>query len=261
MCYLLGANLHFPNIKPYFLSPVNGEKIYIILDPCHMVKLIRNCLGDLGYLHDGEGKIIKWALFGELVKLQNESGLHCATRIRSRHIQYYKEKIKVKLDVQTFSLSVADGLEYCDQDLNIKAFQESEGAVEFCRKINNIFDLLNTRNTFSKLSYKGPLFKGSENMFKKSVNEFINYLSSLTLPNGDNILKSNRKTGFLGLIVCLLSVQGIFNELVKTDILQFLLTYKLSQDHLEMFFLLYDEEVDSQIIQHHCSLRMPLNVY
>lgn len=236
MAHLLGANLHFPGIKSFFLNPTNKEKIYIILDACHMVKLVRNTLGDWGILHDSNGKIIKWAVFNELVKLQNESGLHCATRIRSRHISYTKEKMKVKLAVQTFSSSVADALEYCDKDLNIKSFEDSQGTVEFCRNMNDIFDLLNTRNALSKLPYKRPLFKDSEDFLKTSITNFVTYLSSLNGHNGKNILLSNRKTGFLGLIVCLLSVQGLFDDLIKTETLKFLLTYKLSQDHLEMFF-------------------------
>lgn len=144
--------------------------------------------------------------------------------------------MKVKLAVQTFSLSVADALEYCDQDLSIKSFQNSQGTVKFCRNINNIFDLLNTRNALGKYSFNRPLFKGSEEFLKTSISDFVTYLSSLRGPNGQNVLLTNRKTEFLGLVVCLLSVQGLFDDLVKTNTLQFLLTYKLSQDHLEMFF-------------------------
>lgn len=144
--------------------------------------------------------------------------------------------MKVKLAVQTFSSSVADALEYCDEDLNIKSFEDSQGTVKFCRMINNIFDLLNTRNALSKVSFKRPLFKTGEEYLKTFISDFVTYLSSLNGPNGQNILITNRKTGFLGLIVCMVSVQGLFDDLVKTDLLQFLLTYKLSQDHLEMFF-------------------------
>ncbi|CAH2018522.1 unnamed protein product [Acanthoscelides obtectus] len=46
--------------------------------------------------------------------------------------------MKVKLAVQTFSASVGDALEYCNQDLNITKFRGSEATVSFCRKINNI---------------------------------------------------------------------------------------------------------------------------
>lgn len=46
-CALLGADLKLgANFKPYFINPSNDEKIYIIFDPPHMVKLLRNVIGD-----------------------------------------------------------------------------------------------------------------------------------------------------------------------------------------------------------------------
>lgn len=47
-CELLGAKLKINckqttcDFKPFIENPINKEKIYIILDPCHMEKLIRN---------------------------------------------------------------------------------------------------------------------------------------------------------------------------------------------------------------------------
>lgn len=236
MAKLLGADLTFPNTRPYFSNPCNQENIHIILDACHMIKLVRNTLGDWGSLYNGEGSSINWHYFKELVKLQEETGLHCATKLKSRHVNYYKEKMRVKLAVQTFSTSVSDALEYCSKDLNIPAFNGCEATVEFCRNLNNIFDFLNTRNFLGSTPYKKPLYKGSESFLKTFVNNSINYLSSLKSPDKVDILLTGRKTGFLGLIICLISINNLFSELVKTDVMKFFLTYKLSQDHLEMFF-------------------------
>lgn len=236
MANLLGANLSFPGTKPYFINTNNNEKIHVILDACHMIKLVRNTLGDLGTLIDGEGNFIKWDYFKHLVNLQEESGLSCATKLRKRHINYHKEKMRVKLAVQTFSSSVGDALDYCWNDLNIPSFQGEEATAMFCRNVNNIFDLLNTRNFLGKTQFKKPLYKGSETFLTNFVNSSISYLSTLTNSNNINILATNRKTGFLGLIICLISVKNLFEDLVKGEVINFLLTYKLSQDHLEMFF-------------------------
>jgi len=115
--------------------------------------------------------------------------------------------------------------------------QKSMASATFCRRINNIFDVLNTRNFLGRNKYKRPLNKSSSVFLNDFVENNCNYLSSLRTINGERLIQSSRKTGFLGLMVSLKSVQNLFNELVISDgILDFLLSYKLSQDHLEMFF-------------------------
>jgi hypothetical protein len=47
--------------------------------------------------------------------------------------------------------------------------------------------------------------------------------------------KSKRKTGFLGFLLCINAVVGLAEDLVNVEnpVLKYLLTYKMSQDHLE----------------------------
>ena len=53
-----------------------------------------------------------------------------------------------------------------------------------------------------------------------------------------SILTSKRKTGFLGFLLCIKSVLGLAGDLVNVEnpVFKYLLTYKMSQDHLELFF-------------------------
>ena len=45
----LGASLQPLKLKPYFLHPLDpSRKIYILLDVCHMLKVVRNTLGEGG---------------------------------------------------------------------------------------------------------------------------------------------------------------------------------------------------------------------
>ena len=64
------------------------------------------------------------------------------------------------------------------------------------------------------------------------------YISGLKEPSGTLMTTSRRKTGFIGFLTAIKSTKEIFRELVgKEDApLRYLLTYKLSQDHLELFF-------------------------
>lgn len=42
----LGASLYPSNIEPWFKHPCSNERVHIILNPCHVVKLVRNALRD-----------------------------------------------------------------------------------------------------------------------------------------------------------------------------------------------------------------------
>lgn len=242
MANVLGASLYYPDLKPYFKHPVTQDTVHIILDPCHMVKLLRNTLGDWGLLFNFNNEAIKWNYFKKLVNIQNESGLHAATKIKTRHICYFKEKMKVNLAVQMFSNSVADAILYCKNDLQMAEFDGAEPTVEFCRRINNIFDILNTRNYLSKSPYNKPISNFSKQEIIIYIEDSIKYLESLQCLEKKpkiglrSIIKSERKTGFIGLIVSLTSLCNLTKELISTGQLSFILSYKFSQDHIEMLF-------------------------
>jgi len=143
--------------------------------------------------------------------------------------------MKVSLAAQTFSSSVADALTLCKNE-SFEGFQNSDSTIEFCKKINDIFDFLNTRNFLEQLQCKRPSYVNLEGQVHKFVKDSILYLESLKGQNNIPILESQRKTGFIGLITCLISVKQLFLDVVKSGQLDFILNYKLSQDHIEMFF-------------------------
>ena len=64
------------------------------------------------------------------------------------------------------------------------------------------------------------------------------YIRSLALPDGQLVISSTRKTGFLGFLFCIRSLQYLYETLIATPVptLKFLMTYKLSQDHIELLF-------------------------
>jgi len=50
------------------------------------------------------------------------------------------------------------------------------------------------------------------------------------------VLELNRKTGFIGILVCLNSLLQLHSKLIATGVLEYFKVYKISQDHLEIFF-------------------------
>jgi hypothetical protein len=51
-----------------FKHPIEDYYVYVMLDPCHMLKLARNALGTLKCFSDEEGNIIQWNFFQSLEK-------------------------------------------------------------------------------------------------------------------------------------------------------------------------------------------------
>ena len=53
MAKKLGCKLSDVNsLQTYFCHPITAEPVYFMLDPCHMVKLVRNTLGDFQCLRN-----------------------------------------------------------------------------------------------------------------------------------------------------------------------------------------------------------------
>lgn len=138
--------------------------------------------------------------------------------------------MKVNLAIQIFSRSVSDALNTCNLDMKLKQFQNSSATAHFCRILNDIFLL--SKNVWGK-----PFSTENQQSIKEKLREGLTFLYSIKNSEGTHILQTSRKTGFLGLIICIASIINLFDNVVRNrQLLKYLLTYKLSQDHLEMFF-------------------------
>lgn len=74
-------------ITPYFSHPSNSSiLINIVLDACHMLKLVRKCLAFYGVLKDMQGQTINWNYIVQLHKLQQQEALRLGNKLNSTHI-------------------------------------------------------------------------------------------------------------------------------------------------------------------------------
>jgi len=236
MCKSLGADFDYfsENFKPWFYNPayptVEEKKIFIFWDACHMLKLVRNTLGDKKVLLKN-GDVIEWNHLVCMQNIQESRGLHAANKLKKSHINYYENKMNVRLAAQTLSSSVSSALLYYEE---LKLMTGTQASAEFCKFFNDAFDILNCRNKLAKGDYYIPTNEKKIHILKMFLNEFKLYVECLKLESGEEILKSIRKTGFLGFIICLTNLFELYKQI--QDYMTFLLTYKLSQDHLEVFF-------------------------
>lgn len=229
MCQKLGASYNLSDFRPWFLHPITNEKVFTFWDACHMLKLCRNALENKAVLLDHNQKNIKWSIIKELNEIQKSEGLHAGNKLSDRHVNFYNEKMNVRLAAQTLSLSVSDAISFtnlCDGD----------GTAEFCKNINDSFDILNSMNIFAKYKFKEPLSIKNFELFKTKIEYLVEYFKHIKDSFGSFIIDTNRKTGFLGFIVCLTNLLNLYDVLITTGKMNYLLSYKLSQDHLETFF-------------------------
>lgn len=236
MCTRLGATLNYDNLCSYIIHPDTGEKVFIFLDPSHALKLVRNTLGEKGILLNESNKYIKWEFIVKLYNLEKVEGLKSATKLTGRHINYHNEKMNVRLAAQVLSDSVSKALTYCKQ-IGYADFQGSLATAHFCSMINKAFDILNSRSKFSKGNkYNLPISDNTINEYSTFVSSFKNYIYNLKDINGTRIVHSTRSTGFIGMIICLENALQLYHNLHYKKYIEYLLTFKLSQDHLESFF-------------------------
>lgn len=84
MCAMLGANSEGA-IKPSFHNPCDGNKIYIMYDPSHMIKLAKSKLSDF----------FDWSFIVKLEELSREKNIGLAHRLIIRHIKWKERAMNV----------------------------------------------------------------------------------------------------------------------------------------------------------------------
>ena len=108
--------------------------------------------------------------------------------------------------------------------------------MQFIRINDRLFYILNSRNPWAK-GFNSALSvnkKGFWYPFLDTAFEFLNLKDAA----GQPMHTTRRKTGFVGFLLAISSIEGIFHDFVEANFspLQYLLTYKLRQDHLELFY-------------------------
>lgn len=240
MAQALGINYNMDNLITTYVFQKNNIDIpvEIILDPAHMIKLVRNAFAEKQQFLDYDDNIIDFNFIKELFLLQENECCHLANKIRKQHIFFFKNKMKVKLATQLLSQSVADALKFCQYNLNLNQFSKSDGTVKFIELFNNAFDICNSRS-LKCIGNKKALCKDNFKEISDFTSKFTKYVQGLKVKENMKfipVLESKRKTGFIGFILCLHSLLKLYSRLVEPGYLNHIPVYRLSQDHIELFF-------------------------
>lgn len=228
----LGACFELRDMKPYIKNPIDGNKIFIMLDPPHMIKLMRNYIGSCKQMIDSKRRSIEWKFY-EHLELLRETNQFVTHKLTKSHINYVERKMKVSLAVQLLSQSVANSMKYLKESGHTN-FEDCEGTIEFTLRLNNIFDIFNSRNGVDS-GFKRPLCPQNKDNTFKYLDECKEYLEKLEISSG-LLIESSKKTGVKGLIINIESLKMFYEEYVENRILPDIAVYSFNQDPLESFF-------------------------
>lgn len=234
MCKNLGAN--FEEEKAYFPDPVHpSRKIFVLLDPPHMLKLVRNCIGTRNLI-DGEGGIIQWKYFKMLYEAQKSLPWNLANKITKAHMEWENQKMNVKLAAQLLSNSSADAMEFMKKEC--EEFADVDATVKLTRIVNDIFDIMNsTKKSRNATGFKRPISASTHQELFQRFDEAEAYFLGLSVENESvSIFSSSVHTAFTGFYNNMINFKAIYEEYVQTNKIEVLYTHRMSQDLLESFF-------------------------
>lgn len=94
---------------------------------------------------------------------------------------------------------------------------------------------MNSQSIFGK-KFKSPIQQQNQHEWMNLFSTAELYIKQLKRKNGEPILTSSIKVGFLGFLCGIDSIKNLYSDLIVNGPLNYILTYKFSQDHLELFF-------------------------
>lgn len=268
-CEMLGANLDVKSKKfqPFIVNPITKEKTFIILDPCHMEKLVRNRWAACRVFFDRSGNKIEWRFIEELYKYTNENDFR-THKIGKKHIEWKRNAMNVRLAVETFSESTARSIQFL-MEQNISEFQGAHATIDFILRMDKLFNIFNSKNSNHENIFKRALSPTNNRIIFDFCLDSIKFFKHLKVEEtfykkgskkneGEKreerkgketkkdrvisriemlpILNTRHKCGFRGFIICMKSLIAMYKEYVENHLLKEIPTYFLLQDAIEMLF-------------------------
>ena len=128
-------------------------------------------------------------------------------------------------------------LHFCRIRIQVKNFIGSKATSDFILLINNLFDILNSKRKFGK-QYKAPISLENYANIEKYLRDGIKSLKTIKTLDGVAVVNGPRKTFIQGFAISADSILAISKELLQRASMpyKYVLTYRFSQDALEMFF-------------------------
>ena len=130
-----------------------SRKLYFFSDYVHLVKCVRNNLLNHGCFKFGD-KFVRMDHYEVLHDVDSSQSLRVVPKLTKTHISPNNfQRMNVKLAVQLFSNSTADGLMFYKSQC-VTGLEDCDETIHFTRRINRLFDVLNAKLPSQALKYQ-----------------------------------------------------------------------------------------------------------
>ena len=238
---LFKTRLNIDHDNTFFIQ--NGKKIYVMYDPPHLMKCVRNNLiscdyylkSDTPQIPDPPEFVASWVHFKQVAALDSAkiTSMRLCPKIayKTHVIPNNFKRMKVKYATQVLSHTVSTAMMTFalspDTSLPIEAMKTSN----FFKFMDTLFDCFNSSTKFDSKPYKCALKEGSVHFeFLLNARDYLSRLLKLT-PKGS----FNRPPCFMGFVQNINVLMQFWDD-SKAEGITFLRTRLLSQDSLENLF-------------------------
>ena len=220
MVQQLGATVN----KPYFH---HGEQlIYVMYDPPHLIKNVRNNLKKSGFLV--HGKEVSWSYIEKFYYFDQDLSIRMAPKLTPKHIELPPfSAMRVRLATQVLSHSVAAGISALTSLGQLE--KEAIETAKFIEQFDSLFNVFNSRSLSASHALKSAIKSGSRHI--TFLGDCLKWLEGVRQQGSGKILPC-----IFGWQLSIASLIELWHDLQTNFDLTFLLTSRLNQDCLENFF-------------------------
>lgn len=211
---------------PWTIHPANPKrKLRMCSDFPHLLKCIRNRLVAKKELHVPEG-CVRLSHFQKLIEYDAKHEFKLAYKLTRKHVNPENhEKMRTRYAFQLFSGTVADALTIL-KEKGIPGFADCEPTVQFCRRLNQISDILNSNNCFDGLKLNSKEHHALE--------DFLLYLELWESCTDPQFFLT--KSTYNGLRATINTTLDLLRYCSSELGFRYLMTSRINQDPLEHFF-------------------------
>ena len=215
---------------PWFMY--NGRKIFYLFDPPHLIKAVRNNLINYDF-HYGH-KIAQWNDILTMYERDKSLAIRCCPKLTDKHVHLIGfTKMKVKYATQILSHSVSATI---FTYVSLGALPSTGASTaELVANFDKIFDCLNSSTLNSPKQHRRPI--SDKSVHHEFLSDMLSFIKSIkVVDRATQQDHTNNLKCLNGLCLTITGVLSLWKMLHEEDSIDFLLTRRLNQDHLENFF-------------------------